>query len=130
MWQSHLAPAASTHPWGWVSAQQEQLQELHLKELLVKAQTRGATNFSLSLRNSDARRAGSKANCPHPLKPRPPLQEEQRVWGGVVKHLLTIQMPSRTTKSKWDSSWISQGTKPAFRDSQLGLHFSQFLRHQ
>lgn len=44
-------------------------------------------NFSLSLRKPDARRAGSKANCPHPLKPRPPHQGEQRVWGGVVKHL-------------------------------------------
>lgn len=43
---------------------------------------------------------------------------------------LTIQIPSRTTKSKWYSSWISQDTKAAFRHSQLGLHFSQFLRHQ
>lgn len=62
--------------------------------------------------------------------PRPPLRGEERVWGGAVKHLLTMQIPSTIAKSTWYSSWVSQGTTAAFKHSQLGLHFSQFLRHQ
>lgn len=42
---------------------------------------------------------------------------------------LSMQIPGRTTKCKWYSSWISQGTTAAFRHSQFGLHFSKFLRH-
>ena len=118
MWQRYIAPITSAHPLG-------QVRERTTRAASRAASERAACESLSTRRNKPFPQKAEEAQLPGEQAPKQTtciLLHQDRLSkrnsvcvGGVFKHLLTTQIPSRTTKSKWYSSWISQLTTAAFR---------------